>query len=188
MLKQLCPRCKKFLNLEDYTLSTQGKKGSYCRECSREYGRERSRRLWQERVSQPGYVPGKRGRKPDPETPLKQALKRAEKNEAWALTKEIWGVKASMSETYDFKREFKSKCRKLGLDFEEVWIAYTSHDGTCQICGIHESKLDKRLAVDHCHDTGEFRGFLCQNCNFGLGFLGDTFESLEKAVGYLKKF
>ena len=39
--------------------------------------------------------------------------------------------------------------------------------------------------VDHDHTTEKFRGFLCQKCNIGLGFLGDSITSLGRAVKYL---
>ncbi len=35
-------------------------------------------------------------------------------------------------------------------------------------------------------ETGEIRGLLCDNCNRGLGLLGDDLESLEAATKYLK--
>jgi len=41
--------------------------------------------------------------------------------------------------------------------------------------------------LDHCHETGEFRGWLCKQCNTGLGNLGDNLESLKRAVNYLSK-
>jgi len=54
----------------------------------------------------------------------------------------------------------------------------------CECCG----KTNRRaLALDHCHATGEFRGWLCDSCNMGLGKLGDTVEALERALAYLKR-
>ena len=40
--------------------------------------------------------------------------------------------------------------------------------------------------LDHCHDEKIFRGWLCNTCNSGIGILGDTLESLETAINYLK--
>jgi hypothetical protein len=54
----------------------------------------------------------------------------------------------------------------------------------CDIC----RKTDKKLVFDHCHETLVHRGWLCPGCNLGLGKLGDTLESLERAVSYLKRF
>ena len=50
----------------------------------------------------------------------------------------------------------------------------------CQICN---SKV--KLVIDHNHETGKVRGRLCTECNLGLGKLGDTAESLTKALNYL---
>jgi hypothetical protein len=54
----------------------------------------------------------------------------------------------------------------------------------CECCGRSNRRA---LALDHCHVTGEFRGWLCDACNMGLGKLGDTVEALERALAYLKR-
>ena len=41
--------------------------------------------------------------------------------------------------------------------------------------------------LDHDHVSGEFRGWLCKQCNTGLGNLGDDLDSLLRAVQYLGK-
>lgn len=51
-------------------------------------------------------------------------------------------------------------------------------DGHCAICGIAESELSKRLSMDHCHSTGEFRGWLCEKHNHALGRIGDDAASV----------
>jgi hypothetical protein len=55
-------------------------------------------------------------------------------------------------------------------------------DGKCFICDEKEN-----LAVDHCHDTGRFRGILCKKCNSGLGFFKDNEALLVKAVEYIRR-
>lgn len=55
-------------------------------------------------------------------------------------------------------------------------------DGLCKLCGKHDAHLN----MDHDHATGAFRGYLCRNCNMGLGKLGDTIEGLERALTYLR--
>lgn len=52
----------------------------------------------------------------------------------------------------------------------------------CEICG-----KDHDLVYDHCHVSMKFRGVLCRSCNRAIGSLGDTLDSLEKAVEYLRK-
>jgi hypothetical protein len=60
----------------------------------------------------------------------------------------------------------------------------------CEICNTTLKDIDrgpKRFVLDHCHDTGKFRGWLCQSCNTGIGALGDDHKIVEKALEYLKK-
>lgn len=42
------------------------------------------------------------------------------------------------------------------------------------------------LVLDHDHATGAFRGWLCSNCNAGLGFYKDSPERLRAAADYLE--
>jgi len=58
----------------------------------------------------------------------------------------------------------------------------------CECCGKHksETKIGK-LVLDHCHTTKEFRGWLCDTCNRGIGNLGDDLTGVLMAVEYLKK-
>jgi hypothetical protein len=52
----------------------------------------------------------------------------------------------------------------------------------CEICG----DTTKELVVDHCHTTGEMRGFLCGTCNVGIGMFRDDPERLTYAIKYLE--
>jgi hypothetical protein len=56
----------------------------------------------------------------------------------------------------------------------------------CDCCGSLP-KDGKGLALDHCHSTGELRGWLCHKCNLGIGLLGDTADHVAKAAAYLRK-
>lgn len=67
-----------------------------------------------------------------------------------------------------------------GLSAEEYQSLLISQDNACAIC-----KQVKKLQVDHCHVTGKVRGLLCGPCNRAIGLLGDTYDSVSKAVGYL---
>lgn len=53
----------------------------------------------------------------------------------------------------------------------------------CECCGC---KPEKSLVLDHDHKTNEFRGWLCQSCNIGIGRLGDDEAGLENAIRYLR--
>ena len=55
--------------------------------------------------------------------------------------------------------------------------------GPCEIC----QTPTERLYWDHDHGTGAFRGWLCRECNSGLGFFKDSAEVLLRAAGYLTR-
>lgn len=54
-----------------------------------------------------------------------------------------------------------------------------------RVCDLCSNTI--RVAYDHNHKTGEFRGWLCINCNTALGLVHDSIEHLEKLIAYLKK-
>ena len=64
----------------------------------------------------------------------------------------------------------------------------------CPICDRDIEEIGKynqpRLqnwVLDHCHETGTFRGWLCHHCNVGLGGFKDSLTRLKKAVEYMTK-
>lgn len=57
------------------------------------------------------------------------------------------------------------------------------NNGRCQIC---DETSDRLLHLDHDHETGVIRGWLCQKCNRGLGLFQDSPERLKQALTYLE--
>ena len=62
----------------------------------------------------------------------------------------------------------------------------------CAICKeplpdllVYENRR-RGYAIDHNHDSGEFRGVLCTNCNSLLGMAKDNKYILEAAIIYLE--
>lgn len=57
----------------------------------------------------------------------------------------------------------------------------------CEICGerMPEGRTGLGQNIDHCHDTGELRGTLCNLCNRGLGQFKDDPQILINAARYL---
>lgn len=66
---------------------------------------------------------------------------------------------------------------------------HAEQDGKCAICGQAETRTQRgevqKLAVDHCHSTGEIRGLLCGGCNTALGSFGDDINLILNAAKYL---
>ena len=56
-------------------------------------------------------------------------------------------------------------------------------DCKCESCG----KVTDRLHLDHNHQTDKFRGWLCSECNVGLGKIGDDIQSVVRMLKYLTK-
>lgn len=75
---------------------------------------------------------------------------------------------------------------KYGVTPDELAGMYEKQNSCCAICGVHESKLPKRLHVDHCHETGRVRGLLCNKCNTSIGHFERTPELLIVAHQYLE--
>jgi hypothetical protein len=76
--------------------------------------------------------------------------------------------------------------RHYGISLEDYDRMLKEQGGVCKICR-EECKTGRRLAVDHCHETGKVRGLLCYNCNRGLGHYQDSIELLQNATEYLKE-
>ena len=80
----------------------------------------------------------------------------------------------------DWKTDHQTK-KRYGVDVE-TYKRLMATSNCCQIC----NKTDN-LCYDHDHDTMKFRGVLCRSCNKAIGQLGDTAESLKRALDYLTK-
>jgi hypothetical protein len=72
----------------------------------------------------------------------------------------------------------------FGLTLEEYGALLATQGEVCAICGGKDEKV--RLAVDHCHETGDIRGLLCRRCNTGLGLFRDSVELMTRAIQYVK--
>ena len=52
-----------------------------------------------------------------------------------------------------------------GITPDDYNQLFQQQNGCCAICGKHQSKLKRRLDVDHDHKSGKVRGLLCNPCN-----------------------
>ena len=87
------------------------------------------------------------------------------------LEKEKW---AQIKYRYDLEKE----------DYERI---LEDQDNKCKVCGkeFDSNSRSTRLHIDHCHGSDEVRGFLCNNCNIGLGYFCDDPKILQSAAEYL---
>jgi len=60
----------------------------------------------------------------------------------------------------------------------------------CGCCGTdftnHPKRKKRYLVLDHCHETGIFRNYLCTLCNTSAGGLGDNYERIINRIDFLK--
>ena len=80
----------------------------------------------------------------------------------------------------------KECCKKESKILAEIKLNAPDKpkDEKCQCCKKHTTKW----YCDHCHSTLKFRGWVCFECNQGIGFLGDNIQGIENARDYLDKF
>lgn len=81
----------------------------------------------------------------------------------------------------------RSNCKECGKkandEVAEIRKTAPPQPEACEFCG---RKVDK-LRLDHCHETGEFRAWLCNKCNTGFAQLGDTADALERAYKFIRE-
>jgi hypothetical protein len=80
--------------------------------------------------------------------------------------------------------------RTYGITEKEYNDFVEKQNHKCSVCEceVTNSAQWGRLVVDHCHNTGKIRGFLCQPCNMALGSARDNPTTLRKLADYLENF
>lgn len=59
-----------------------------------------------------------------------------------------------------------------------------TRSGNCEVCNNYQAPL----CLDHCHKSGETRGWICSYCNKALGFARDSQQTLNALSSYLEKY
>lgn len=93
------------------------------------------------------------------------------------------------------QRQAAAYLRKYGISIQQVKATLLEQRGLCAICSknilgralLKGTKGRLEFHADHDHKTGVFRGFLCGQCNKGLGLFRDNPAVLESAIAYLRK-
>jgi len=85
-------------------------------------------------------------------------------------------------------RSFRNLTKKYGISPEIYEKERIEQGYCCKLCGDHESNQPHgRLHIDHCHDTGLYRGLLCNKCNLALGGFDDDIELMKRAIEYVQE-
>jgi hypothetical protein len=171
-----------------------------CVECKRAYARERyaadpslaieKNRQWRSRNPEKARAGKDRWRAANPEKAREYDKRRRETNRAHVRAMGRKWYAANTEKVQAWRRQYR------GLP-EPTRPAPAS----CECCGALPGHVDVfstptrtkirkaayNLALDHDHVTGKFRGWLCSNCNTGLGKLGDDIAGLERAIAYLRR-
>lgn len=76
---------------------------------------------------------------------------------------------------------------KYGITLDDYNEMFAIQEGCCGICGKHQSELNTKLHVDHCHESGKVRSLLCGNCNIALGLVNEDANILLAMLGYINE-
>jgi hypothetical protein len=101
-------------------------------------------------------------------------------------------------DTYGPKKQYhKGSCRKCETTHNTIRRLLERQnprpvDLSCEICGKTEEdvlergrSLNQAFVLDHCHETGKFRAWICSGCNKSLGYMQDNPTLVLKAAQYL---
>lgn len=82
-------------------------------------------------------------------------------------------------------RRSAGDARAWDMPVDEFHRRLEAQENKCAIC--LKTITGRDIHRDHDHDTGEWRGLLCNNCNRGLGHFQDNPDLLASAAFYLLK-
>lgn len=79
----------------------------------------------------------------------------------------------------------KARLKRFSEKLEQKRIAEAGREKPelCEICFTNEFKI----VFDHCHNSGKFRGWICDRCNRVLGIVKDSPKLLKDLALYLEK-
>jgi recombination endonuclease VII len=83
-------------------------------------------------------------------------------------------------------QKFAMQCRyrrQWNITYDEYLTLKRFQKGRCAAC--NKRPVERRLAVDHDHQTKMLRGLLCSRCNMVLGHLEDSIQLLLNMIAYL---
>ena len=171
MDEERCTKCGEMRSIEEFRLNQRTRDDGTC-------GRLPQCRECQNVASGLGYYD-------DPEKHKARSSKQAKTNRKRRL--EVGRIWINNHRFGVALRSSRRMAKEYGYEpciasVAEIKEAFT---GKCHVCGIEELQCKKRLSLDHDHESGAFRGFLCHRCNAALGFAGDSSDRLLELAEYL---
>lgn len=163
-----CARCGEAKPLEDFSPDKRARDGRYgaCKACNK--------------------VAAKVKRDADP-TAHRQAVRKwkakPENAESVARSVREWHERNPEAHL-QAQRRYDAQ-RRYGISVDE-YEERLKGQRFCAICGT-ENPGTRGFHLDHDHETGQVREFLCGACNMGLGQFGDDPDRLLAAAMYLMR-
>lgn len=110
---------------------------------------------------------------------------RKRNQKCWEENKDTYNERRRENEAEKKQRwQDMRKARTYNLTLEQV---QEYKHLPCEVCGKPASENRDGVTVfDHNHETGEFRGMLCNDCNRSLGMMKDSPELLRKLANYVE--
>ena len=192
---KICRKCNQEKEFNLFAASIHVKDGlnSWCKECVKNYQKQRPKTQNSNRNDHKTKTTGTRSLVPTKTCPgCKKCL---------PLTKEFWNVNKRRNGQFGV---WCKECRRLkdrsrhqnrnrrekiyGIKEERFIEMLNNANNQCQICHVDlDNSTQRRPNIDHCHKTGFIRGILCVRCNSGLGQMKDSIVILKSAIDYLEK-
>jgi len=97
-------------------------------------------------------------------------------------------AKAEWNEANPDRIRIYNKARRFSMTPDEYLEFAATLPTLCEGCGAKEGDSTGRaLATDHNHETDDFRGILCKDCNQAIGLLHDNPALLRRLADYLEQ-
>lgn len=106
----------------------------------------------------------------------------AQREEAWA--RKLAHIPSQQRPEIKRAKWYRGYFDKYGLTEKQVDKLLRNTYGKCPICE-RRFKAGGEPVLDHDHATGKARGFLCNDCNRGLGDFKDKPLVIVRAARYL---
>lgn len=75
---------------------------------------------------------------------------------------------------------------RYGMTTEEMNERLEESGDICPICQAAYGTETTEKCIDHCHETGEIRGIICNKCNIAAGMLKDDPQTAKRLAEYLE--